>query len=420
MNRMIYRTICIVTALVLGLMALPTSFAQRPLPRGAATTDTSALELNESFESGALPTNWQVTGTPSWRYDDPKTRTNKTGGSGKFAIADSDNEGKVDMDTSLITPALDLSSATTVKLSFKTIFSPYETSKGDVDVSIDGGTTWTNLWRATGSVSKGTINLTVSQAAGQSNVKFRFRYYDANWDYYWQVDDVQVESLTTPTEPTSLSSSVNGDDIDLTWTDNSNNETNFIVEKSSNGTDWVEAGRVASNVTSFSHQDVPCGTTVYYRVKAINGALNSGYSNTPNTTMTACPPSTPLGINESFDAATMPAGWDETGTWSYTHTNNTGGSGNAAYAGVSTTSVLRTPAFNMLSTNAVLLKFKTDLKCGKNGYVKAEISQNGGSTWTSVWEKREVAYKGEVSLQDLRKTHLNSGRFKLLAQVVIQ
>ena len=78
-----------------------------------------------------------------------------------------------------------------------------------------------------------------------------------------------------------------------TWADNSDNETNFIIEQSPNGTDsWAAAGQVSANATAFTHKDIGCDAVVYYRVKAINGGLASGYSNVANITHDANVPVT--------------------------------------------------------------------------------------------------------------------------------
>ncbi len=399
MKHVFGRLICIATLLVLTLLVPQVSYAQRSGPLGPVAID--AIVLNETFDGSTLPANWQVSGTPGWSFDNPGARENSTGGAGNMAIADSDVAGQVPMDTALQTPALNLSTASSVKLVFKTDFYPGGVSTADVDVSIDSGATWTNIWRTTGVDAIGTVTLNVPEAAGQSNVLFRFHYYNANYDWYWQVDDVVVETPSAPNAPSALGAVVAGSNVNLTWTDNSNDEANFIIERSPDGVGaWVEAGRVGANVVTFTHLDVPCGAPVYYRVKATNGALQSGYSNTANITMPACLPSIP-GISENFDAAqSLPAGWTKSGTWDFTQPNTTGGTGYAPY-GKPVSSALRTPVFSMVGANAVVLKFKTDIKIyagqslAQDAYV--DISQDGGTTWITVWDKT-AAYKGPVAI----------------------
>ncbi len=159
--------------------------------------------LVEDFSDGTTPAGWTVidnAGTGAvWTFNDPGDRGNNTGGEDGFAIADSDNAGGVDMDTELRTPVLDFSTSASVTLQFKYDFNAYSNNEvADVDVSNDGGSTWTNVWQRTGSDDRGpkTATIDISSIAGnQSQVMVRFHYYNANWDWFWEVDDVRIGDL---------------------------------------------------------------------------------------------------------------------------------------------------------------------------------------------------------------------------------
>jgi hypothetical protein len=99
---------------------------------------------------------------------------------------------------------LDLSGETSAYVSFDQDFYYYKNSNNeiaDVDVSIDGGASWQNVLRQgpeTESVrgpNQQRVDIS-SVAAGQPNVRVRFRYYDANFDYWWQVDNIRVGPYT--------------------------------------------------------------------------------------------------------------------------------------------------------------------------------------------------------------------------------
>jgi hypothetical protein len=85
--------------------------------------------------------------------------------------------------------------------------------------------------------------------------------------------------------------------LTLTWTDNSNNENGFIVERANGTTNLVftEVARVGSNVTSYVDANLPANTTYTYRVAAYNNAGNSLYSNAASGT-TMAPPETPSNL----------------------------------------------------------------------------------------------------------------------------
>jgi hypothetical protein len=162
--------------------------------------------LLESFTTTASPAGWTVTTnsgtTAAWRFTNPRGRANLTGGSGNFAIADSQNFGSVNMDTDLRTPILNFANAIDAQLEFKTDFLWNANTRdevSDVDVSINGSAgPWSNVWRKTGASYRGPatdrIDLT-SLVGGQTNVMIRFRYYNARSDRYWQIDDVIVTSF---------------------------------------------------------------------------------------------------------------------------------------------------------------------------------------------------------------------------------
>jgi len=167
--------------------------------------------LDEPFNASDTPAGWSVVDNQGsnqvWRFDDIGVRSNLTGGSGGFAIVDSDYEGG-QQNTELRTPLYDFSSATAVSLTFNTDFYWFDTSKADVDVSNDGGTNWINVWQKQDADYRGSaaeaIDISVA-AAGQSNVLVRFHYYDADFDWWWQVDDVTLTSCEPPAGEPDLS-----------------------------------------------------------------------------------------------------------------------------------------------------------------------------------------------------------------------
>lgn len=56
----------------------------------------------------------------------------------------------------------------------------------------------------------------------------------------------------TPTAPSGLNASrqANAGGVNLSWTDNSSNETAFVIERSLNGSTWSEVKQVGPNITS--------------------------------------------------------------------------------------------------------------------------------------------------------------------------
>ncbi|MDP2755417.1 MAG: fibronectin type III domain-containing protein, partial [Nitrospirota bacterium] len=69
--------------------------------------------------------------------------------------------------------------------------------------------------------------------------------------------------------------------INLSWTDNSNNEEHFMVErKTGSGGTYSQIAQVGTNVTTYSDTGLSPNTTYFYMVRAHSSALGySGYSN---------------------------------------------------------------------------------------------------------------------------------------------
>src|SRR5712692_3439890 len=83
-----------------------------------------------------------------------------------------------------------------------------------------------------------------------------------------------------PTAPTNLSATaVSTTQINLSWTDTSNNEASFKIErKTGSGGTYSQIATVGTNVVSFGNTGLAAGTTYFYRVRAENSSGNSSYS----------------------------------------------------------------------------------------------------------------------------------------------
>jgi len=147
------------------------------------------------FDTG-LPAGWTIvnggSSSDTWRSDNPKHRTNSNW-TGVFMIVDSDYAGTADMNEQLITHSINCAGLTNVKLRFKHYFRRWSTEIGDVDIRVNGGE-WQNAARYQGADSNGLMEIALSgfQADGDPNVQIRWHYYNANYENYWGIDDVQI------------------------------------------------------------------------------------------------------------------------------------------------------------------------------------------------------------------------------------
>ncbi len=93
---------------------------------------------------------------------------------------------------------------------------------------------------------------------------------------------------TPPAAPTNLSASLQaGPQALLTWTDNSKDETGFVIERSLDGVVFSVLAQVGSGVVSYTDSTISIGSTFTYRVAALNSAGSSVYSNTASISLAA-------------------------------------------------------------------------------------------------------------------------------------
>jgi len=85
-------------------------------------------------------------------------------------------------------------------------------------------------------------------------------------------------TLTLPLAPSDLSGTRQGQLISLTWADNADNESGFSVEIRHPNGNWQVVAVATANI-SFVHVNALEQSTAYLRVRAVNNAGNSQYSN---------------------------------------------------------------------------------------------------------------------------------------------
>jgi len=103
---------------------------------------------------------------------------------------------------------------------------------------------------------------------------------------YSSIVTVITPTVAIPTAPYGLSATAaSRSQINLSWSDNSSNETGFIIERAVSGGSFVKIATTLTNATSYQDiSSLSSGTTYQYRICAYNGGGNSAYSGTVSAT----------------------------------------------------------------------------------------------------------------------------------------
>lgn len=124
--------------------------------------------------------------------------------------------------------------------------------------------------------------------------------------------------LTIPAAPGNLDlDSVTAISSRISWTDNSSNESEFVIERKAGDGFYAEIDTVTANITSYSDSGLSPLTTYRYRVKAVNSLGSSEYSNvlvvdTPALVLLLPPPAAPSDLEmDSITSTTAKISWKD-------------------------------------------------------------------------------------------------------------
>ncbi|RKY93328.1 MAG: hypothetical protein DRQ13_09595 [Ignavibacteriae bacterium] len=241
-----------------------------------------ALLFMDDFEAG--PVNWTITtvsGCP-WDIFQASEYTLPPTATGNVMAADADfcgsGGGGSTGDITLIA-AIDATLYQTVWVEFDNDWQPIGTADfASLDVSVDGGTTWVNVFTWNDIDIRNTHEIwDVTPTAALSNVLLRFTSIQPAWDWWWAIDNVALYgSDPIPVELTSFAASVSDENVTLNWsTATETNNQGFNVERNA-GSGFEKIGFVAGFGTttethSYSYNDNSLEVGTYtYRLKQVD------------------------------------------------------------------------------------------------------------------------------------------------------
>jgi len=273
------------------------------IPDPNLVIDTLFCEPFESGLSGWTVTNdggtsgcvWQIRFSPF-----PNSYTLPVTSTGGIMTADVDDcgSGSTLLSTATLNQSFDLSLYTSmVWIEFDNDWNTLDAQdEAHVEVSIDGGTSWTGVWDNIGADIRNShevVDITTT-VSGQSNVMFRLRSVQPGWDWWWVLDNFCIYGMyIVPVELTSFTAQVIKDGVELTWsTATETNNQGFEIERMSAGGSFEQVGYAAGFGTttepkaySFIDSDLKGGSYTY-RLKQIDFNGTFTYSDEVNIDIT--------------------------------------------------------------------------------------------------------------------------------------
>ncbi|HRN26156.1 MAG TPA: T9SS type A sorting domain-containing protein [Ignavibacteriaceae bacterium] len=211
----------------------------------------------------------------------PNTYTLPASATGGVFAADADNVGSGgnSLTTATVTNPIDASMYLSVQLEFDNDWQAINSADfGYVEVSVDGGTTWTAVRTFDVVDVRNTHELiNISSSVASQSFLLRFRSVQPAWDWWWAIDNVKVIAWdVVPVELTSFAATTDNKNVNLNWsTATELNNSGFQIERS-NGSEYQVVGFVAGHGTttdvqnySYTDQNVKAGSYTY-RLKQVD------------------------------------------------------------------------------------------------------------------------------------------------------
>lgn len=170
-----------------------------------------------------------------------------------------------------------------------------DTSNNETGFKIERKTGTTGTWAQIGTSAANVSTYQDSGLTKKTLYVYRVRATNTFGDSAYSSEAQGTTKDDPPAAPSALTATAPAwNQVSLSWTDNSNNETGFKIERSVSGGSYVQIATVGANVTTYSDVTVTGATTYAYRVKAYNDGGDSAYSNiatvtTPNPPAPAAP-----------------------------------------------------------------------------------------------------------------------------------
>ncbi len=224
----------------------------------------------EGFDAGVPPTGWTVADNGAtgevWSAASGTSRGNLLG-TGEAAAIDSDRGGNGVTSSTLTSPVINVADLTASELQFSSWFRTF--AGGDVynvEISVDGGA-WVSILTMvpTNAAERLTIDLS-AQITGATSFQLRWNY-EANFEWYAYVDDIQIGETTCVTRSGSV---VKGAVVDANTGNALNGATVTVGRETTNTVATPEDDSVVDGYFSIFVPDTETEVTVSANLYADN------------------------------------------------------------------------------------------------------------------------------------------------------
>ncbi|MBR3945990.1 MAG: fibronectin type III domain-containing protein [Bacteroidales bacterium] len=305
--------------------------------------------FSEDFEGGSMPDGWTTDGPGSWSVGSGDYSSTTGAGQGTYnAKITHGSSGSV---TKLITPEIDLSSATSVELSFMHVQRSWA---GDYDYlklyyRASSDDSWTEIASYTTAYASWTTEEGIALPNLSSTYQLAFEMTD-NYGYGVGVDYVQIATPPTCIKPTSLAASgITSTSATLDWSAGAS-ETAWVLKYGPAGFD-VESEGTSQNISTtptFEITGLAANTAYDVYVKAnCGGGDESEWIQTSFRTECGIE-SIPWSENfDSQSAGAVPTCWTKVGSGSalVNNGNANSGSNSLRFSGVTGGNIIALPQF---------------------------------------------------------------------------
>lgn len=204
--------------------------------------------------------------------------------------------------------------------------------------------------------------------------------YD-QWGTWWGNFSFTT-TATLPAAPSNLAANAgSSSQVTLAWTDNSDDESSFKIERKTGATGtYAQLATVSANVTNYTDTGLSEATTYYYRMGATNSAGNSPYSSEANATTF---PTAPSGL-----IATVASTSEVTLTW----TDNSNGE-----SGIKVERSADNSTFSLINTLGANTTSYTDsgLNASTTYYYRVGSYNGSGTSYSAAASATTLASSGE-------------------------